>query len=143
MKSILLTIAIVIVIIIGFLFFSKKPSVAPTISPTFTASPTMVLQISKPKTHMVIFLAGGRLSVSELTIKVGETITFLNNDSKPHWPVSGPHPVHNICSRLNSPESIKPGGTQSYILNEVKTCPFHDHSDFNNSALRGQIIVIP
>ena len=63
----------------------------------------------------------------ELTIKAGTTVVFFNNDDAPHWPASGPHPVHTICPGLDPKKSLAKGETFEFTFNKAETCPIHDH----------------
>ncbi len=143
------------VVVIGAVFyFSKQQTTAPTLDGSPTASPaprptpevTAVLTPGTariPQTFTISFLSGGSLSADVLTIKAGDTVTFVNRDSKPHWPVTGIHPTHNICPGFDARRGLNTGESYSRAFTEAKTCPFHDHLDPNVSAVKGQIIVTP
>jgi plastocyanin len=76
---------------------------------------------------------------STLTIKVGDTVTFVNKDSKPHWPASDFHPTHRLypgsgIEKCGSGEEIfdackglSPGETFSFTFKYRGTWTYHDH----------------
>jgi len=62
-----------------------------------------------------------------VTIKSGDTVTFINVGAKAMWPASGPHPTHTGLPGFDALKGIKPGDTYSYTFTKVGTWPFHDH----------------
>lgn len=88
----------------------------------------------------------------ELTIKQGDTVTWINKDANGHWPASAKHPTHEVypgsgigkCGTaeqskiLDACQDIKQDGSWIFIFNEKGTWAYHDHS---NPTLFGKIIV--
>ncbi|MDP2648045.1 MAG: hypothetical protein Q8P35_02290 [Candidatus Yanofskybacteria bacterium] len=109
---------------------TMPPSVSPTANPT--SSPSSGL-------HTVRLTAQGAMP-SQLAIKVGDTVRFVNEDSAPHWPASGPHPTHTTCPGFDAKKSLTQGESYSFKFTVAKTCPFHDHLDVGD-ANKGSIIV--
>lgn len=70
----------------------------------------------------------------ELTIKVGTTVVFVNDDVAPHRPASGPHPVHTICPGLDALKNLNKGDTYQFTFTEAKVCPIHDHLNPSTTA---------
>ncbi len=85
-------------------------------------------------------------SPNTLTIKTGETVTFVNKDSRPHWPASAVHPTHTVypetggCigSKFDACKGLAQGETFSFKFNQKGTWNYHDHL---NPSLTGTIIV--
>jgi len=50
--------------------------------------------ISEDQTTNIIEITSDGFTPKELTIKTGDTVTFINKDTKPHWPASAFHPTH-------------------------------------------------
>lgn len=87
----------------------------------------------------------------EITIKVGSTITWVNNSSASHWPASARHPTHTLypgsgiikCGSgdviLDACVAIEPGDSFSFTFNEVGEWGFHNHLSPSNT---GKIIVV-
>ena len=71
----------------------------------------------------------------ELTINAGETVTFINKDTEPHWPASAMHPTHLlypetggcIGSKFDACKELAQGETFSFAFNEIGTWKYHDH----------------
>lgn len=86
---------------------------------------------------MVEMRASG-FSPQELKVKVGDTVDFVNKDSKPHWPASAVHPVHQCYPGFDALKAVQPGESYSFRFAMAKTCKFHDHM---NPSLTGSLIV--
>ena len=65
-----------------------------------------------------------------LTIKTYDTITFINKDAFPHWPIS------SECSGLDAHRALGTGETYAIIFDTRKSCEFHDQY---NPAFKGRI----
>lgn len=111
-------------------------SVKPSVNPKASASPSA----AKTKTLTITYGADGLTDITSLTIKVGDIVKFINNDSQPHWPASGVHPTHQICPGFDALHGLTTGESYSFTFKIAKTCPFHDHL---NPSHTGQIIVTP
>jgi plastocyanin len=86
--------------------------------------------------------ANGAVSPQQVTIAVGQSVTFVNNHNAAHEMSSNPHPVHSDCPAMNAVGSLQPG--QSRLTNAfttARTCGFHDHINFTDGALMGTITI--
>lgn len=119
---------------------TPTPSVSQA-SPTATpVSPTPTPASTPTSQNFDVIFANNAVNPTSLNIKVGDSVTFVNNDDTPHWPASGVHPTHQICMGFDALKGLSKGETYSFTFNEAKTCPFHDHL---NPSIGGQIIVNP
>lgn len=66
-------------------------------------------------------------SPSEITVSVGETVTFINIDDRNHWPASNVHPIHEEYSEFDPRGSIKPGESWSFTFERAGIWEYHDH----------------
>jgi plastocyanin len=90
-------------------------------------------------TSFEVLITSSGFSPSTLTIKVGDTVTFINKDSRPHWPASDVHPTHRLypgsgIEKCGSGEEIfdackglAPGETFSFTFKYRGTWTYHDH----------------
>ena len=86
--------------------------------------------------------AGGTASPNTVTIAVGQSVTFVNNDSRAHQIASNPHPSHTDCPNINALGSIAVGQTKlTDAFTSARACGFHDHNEPTNAALQGTIRV--
>ena len=89
-----------------------------------------------------ITISSSGVSPSQVTIAVGQSVTFVNNDTRAHTMNSDPHPVHNNCPSINSVASISPGQSKSTLgFAGTGSCGFHDHNDSANTSLMGRIVI--
>jgi len=81
-----------------------------------------------------------------LTIRSGETVTWVNKKSLPSWPASAVHPSHNaypesggcIGSKFDACRKLKQDESYSFTFNQKGTWKYHDHL---SSGDTGTIIV--
>jgi plastocyanin len=80
---------------------------------------------------------------SSVTISVGQSVTFVNNDTRAWEIFSNPHPTHTNCPAINAVGAIQAGQTElTNAFTTAGTCGFHEHSSNDSIAgLRGTIII--
>jgi plastocyanin len=105
-------------------------------SPSPTPAPT-----PNPSAATITITSTGA-SPRSVTITAGGRVTFVNNDNRPHTMNSDPHPDHTNCPPINDVGFLNPGQSKTTgNLNTVRTCGFHDHELFTNTALQGTIVI--
>lgn len=118
----------------GRVFRQASNTPAPTMKVIATPS-----AIPKSQTVTVTF-ANGTAMPANVTIRVGDTVKFVNNDNVARWPASGVHPTHQICPGLNSLRGLNTAESYSFTFREAKTCPWHDHLQ---PSINGKIEITP
>jgi plastocyanin len=89
-----------------------------------------------------ITIGAGGVSPSQVTISVGQSVTFVNNDTRTHTMNSDPHPVHTNCPSINNVASLAPGQSKSTLgFAGTGSCGYHDHNDSANTSLMGRIVI--
>ena len=90
-----------------------------------------------------ITITAAGVNTPNVTVAVGQTVTFVNNDSRAHEMASNPHPQHGSCPSMEAGlGSIGAGQTKvTHAFANSGSCSFHDHLDDGNAALRGTITV--
>lgn len=97
---------------------------------------------SGPSGATITVGANGAISPASVSITVGQSVTFVNNDSRSHELASDPHPSHTNCPSINAVGVLGSGQTRlTNSFSATGTCGFHDHGDPNNSNLKGTITV--
>ena len=82
------------------------------------------------------------VSPTQVRIPVGGRVTFFNNDVRPHAMSSDPITTHTDCPAINDVGTLTPGQKRSTAtLDVARTCGFHDHTDENNPAFKGTIVI--
>lgn len=174
MKIILIGVAAVVVLAVsGFFVMNQAPSAAPQ-----AAQPEAVQEDSRnigvgvheiataevtkaagsaPETvesaaALTVEMSSSGFSPDSLTVKAGDTVTFLAVDGSNRWPASAFHPTHtaypgsNIqkCgsgeeeSIFDSCGGVPDGQSWSFRFDERGSWNYHDHED---SKVFGKIIV--
>jgi plastocyanin len=86
--------------------------------------------------------ANGAISPAQVSITTGQSVTFVNNDTRSHDMASDPHPSHGDCPSMNAVGQTAAGQTKlTNAFTGTGTCGFHDHGEPNNAALRGTITI--
>lgn len=86
--------------------------------------------------------ANGAVSPAQVTISVGQSVTFVNNDTRSHDMESDPHPSHTTCPSIGNVGNLQPGQTKlTFGFSGAGSCGFHDHGNPDNAALRGRIVI--
>jgi plastocyanin len=84
--------------------------------------------------------ANSAVSPSQVTIAVGQSITFVNNDSRSHDMESDPHPAHTDCPSFSNVGLLQPGQSKStFGFIKSGSCGFHDHNDSESAGLKGRV----
>jgi plastocyanin len=86
--------------------------------------------------------ANGAVSPAGVTINAGQSVTFVNNDTRAHQIASDPHPTHTNCPSINALGILQAGQTRlTNSFGAGGNCGFHDHDQPDNDALKGSIAV--
>ncbi len=81
------------------------------------------------------------VSPAEITVAVGDRVTFVNGDVQPHDTAGGPDPATRDCPEIDAVGFLLPGQSrQTAPMRLARTCDYHDHS--NHAAIfNGRIII--
>jgi plastocyanin len=90
-----------------------------------------------------ITITGAGVNTPNVTVAVGQTVTFVNSDNRPHEMASNPHPQHGSCPSLEAGlGTIGAGQTKvTHAFGNAGSCGYHDHLDDGNNGLKGTITV--
>ncbi len=121
-KSYIIGALIVVAAIIIFITLSGKTS-APTVNPPAPNSGEQIL----PGDQLIVSMTDDAFLPSKLTIKQNQTITFINNGTRDHWPASDIHPTHGIYPQFDPKRGISPGDSWSFKFDRIGNWRFHDH----------------
>jgi plastocyanin len=114
---------------------------APSAMPT---SPTPPVVNTPPVTleATVTITSGNRFQPEEVRVLAGGRVTFVNQNNRAHDITSDPLHLHTDCPAIIDVGFIQPGQTKrTGVLNEARTCGYHDHMQETNPDLRGRIII--
>ena len=86
--------------------------------------------------------ANGAVSPSQVTIAVGQSVTFVNSDSRSHDMESDPHPAHTDCPSIANVGLLQPGQSKStFGFSNSGSCGFHDHNNSDSAGLKGRVVI--
>lgn len=139
-KNTVLVAGIVLVtIVLGgwFLMKSQNNQAVPTNTIENTTLPASSL-VPAPTEEKTITITSSGFSPQQLTVKAGDTVTWINNDSNDQQVNSVPHPSHTNYPPLNTIGLLKPGEKKSLSFPATGTYKYHDHL---NPSLSGSVVV--
>jgi plastocyanin len=86
--------------------------------------------------------ANGAVSPTQVTVAVGQSVTFTNNSSGSHDMESDPHPAHTDCPSIANVGLLQPGQSKTtFGFANTGSCGYHDHNNSDNNSLKGRIVV--
>ena len=92
-------------------------------------------------TNTITITAAGA-NPRNIQVAIGSRVLFINNDSRPHWMASDPHPSHEDCPEFAPVGTLLPGQSRETAnLVVAQTCGFHDHDSPDTASLKGQVTV--
>ena len=114
-----------------------------------SSSPTGSTNIISPSTGTAgpsgatITITGSGVSPSQVSITIGQSVTFVNNDTRPHEMASNPHPTHGTCPAIeNAIGTLAVGQTKlTHGFATAGTCGYHDHLNSGTASLQGTIVI--
>lgn len=146
-RNAVIAVVVALIVITGGWFLTRpkqpvtpSPAIEQTQIPTSTesASPTSATEgaMMKEEKNLVKITANG-FSPQNLTIYVGDSVSWMNGDTVDHIINSAVHPTHQVHPSLNL-GVIKPGDKKSLTFPTAGTYKYHDHL---NPSLTGSVTV--
>lgn len=137
---------VVLVLIVGGIMLTRpqQPATPPQETPsvetpasTGSAATTGATEGAMMKEETVVKITSSGFSPQTVTIKVGESVTWMNEDSAVHAVNSAVHPTHQVYPPLNL-GNVQAGGKLSLTFTTAGTYKYHDHL---NPSLTGSVVV--
>ena len=88
--------------------------------------------------RVVVTFTDKGFSPSPMKVKVGTTVTFVNESSSGMWVASDPHPTHTLLLGFDELTSVGKGGTYEYTFTKIGTWTYHNHL---TPTVKGTVIV--
>lgn len=118
---------------------------------TISQQPSEAVPSSSAMKNEVTYTGNG-FSPKSLTVKKGDTVTWLNKDSDQLWVASGVHPDHTLydgtsraqhCpntanTAFDQCKGMPTGQSYSFTFNKVGTWEYHNHL---NPSESGEVVV--
>lgn len=96
----------------------------------------------EPREVIVKILSSTNVEPKNITIHIGDTITFINEDTELHWPGADPHPTHSSLPVFDALGGISRGQSYSHTFRTVGTFGYHEHL-LDDPPVLGFISVLP
>jgi len=107
----------------------STPSPSPIPAPVPSGPPTITIT------------ANGMMPL-DITIEVGQRVTFVNNDVRAHDVVGGVDPANPECPEILQAGFLSAGQRRDTgVFTEARTCNYHDHTALGVAAFSGRIII--
>ena len=135
---------VVVLVILGgwYVMQSQKsqPAATPSVEEiqTETTPATESAASTDAMEETVVVISSAGFMPKDVAIKVGESVTWMNEDSLDHTVNSAPHPTHTAYKPLNTVGALKAGEKKSLTFPEAGTYKYHDHL---NPSLTGSVTV--
>lgn len=113
---------------------------ASTADSTFSTSANTNANTATTTAATVTLRANGSQPDS-VTVTVGTTVTFKNDDTVSHWVASDPHPAHTGLPGFDL-GAMAPNGATQHTFTKVGRWGYHDHLDAGNAGFLGTVIII-
>ena len=108
------------------------------LAPTTTSTSPAPVPTGPP----TIIISASGMSPLELTISVGQRVTFINNDVRSHDVVGGIDPANPECPEILQAGFLTPGQSrETGVFTTARTCNYHDHTALGVPAFSGRIII--
>lgn len=139
-RSVITMAVIVLLIVTGFLYFQNLQSNAnnSVAVPTPTQSVQTITPTQGSQTQNTVTITANGFSPDNITIKAGDTVTWINSDTQNHQVASDPHPIHTLYPPLNNVGLLQPGEQKSLTFPDSGTHGYHDHLNPNS---KGSVII--
>lgn len=141
-KNLTIGVIVVLAILAGWYFLQSQKGQTPLPAPqvaTEEASPsTSEATPSETMEKNVVKVSSSGFMPQNITIKAGESVTWMNEDSEDHQVNSAPHPTHTTYKPLNNVGLLKAGEKKSLSFPEAGTYKYHDHL---NPSLTGSVTI--
>lgn len=141
-RNLVIGVIVVLVILVGWYFLQSQkpqaPAPAPQVIPQEEEEATKEAEAEDEDMEEEVVTVGSTgFSPKEISIKVGEEVSWMNEDRAVHTVNSAVHPTHQVYPPLNL-GNIQTGGKVSLSFPEAGTYKYHDHL---NPSFTGSVIV--
>ncbi|MDP2684915.1 MAG: hypothetical protein Q8P20_07830 [bacterium] len=140
-KNTLMIVIIILVVaggaLLAWYFLQEDEAInTNTATNTTTTNTTLNTAVEKPVKNTV-WIMDGSFNPSVVTVKVGDTVTWVNKDDIDRQVASDPHPTHTALPDLES-NALSVSDVYTFTFDEVGTWFYHDHL---NPIQKGTVIV--
>lgn len=81
---------------------------------------------------------GVSFNPSEIKIRKGVTVAWVNKSSGNFWPATNDHPIHQLYQGFDAKRSISSGENYSFRFDNLGTWKYHNHIN----AVQGGVVIV-
>lgn len=129
-KTIYAVIAIVVLVLGGFWLFGSSAKMNQNLNAGKTADTSTSKEApaqNVPVETKTISFTGSSFSPQFISVKLGDTVTFVNNSTVGMWIASAPHPTHTDYPEFDDKKALNPGESYTFTFTKAGTWKFHNH----------------
>lgn len=130
-KTILTTIIIVILIALGIWFFMGMAKNNTQQTGTLPGRNDLGSTTSQ---ETIVHYTNNGFSPTPVKIKLGDTVTFINESDGPMWVASNPHPTHTDYPSFDELTSVDAGGVYKFTFDKIGTWGYHNHMNHTQTG---------
>jgi plastocyanin len=123
MKKILIILIVAAILGPGYLFIYKNK----VQSPDAGYSAIFIDADDVSSDTVVVKITDDGFDPTEVSIRRGGKVVFVNSSGTFAWPASDPHPIHSNYYEFDPQEPMKPGQAWRFTFAKPGTWKFHDH----------------
>lgn len=153
-KGLWIAVVVILVVLLAVFYVGRAPSTsengipvaditeAPVAAPASTpvsVSPLPAEPVGAPTgaEAPIVSITVTGFSPATVSVAVGGSVIFMNDDTAQHQVASMPHPLHTLLPSLNG-AVLGAGGTFTAAFTQAGTFSYHDHL---NPGLTGTVVV--
>ena len=111
-------------------------------SPTPPVATPAPVPVPVPSGAPTITITANGMTPLDITIEVGQRVTFVNNDVRAHDVVGGVDPANPECPEILQAGFLSAGQRrETGVFTTPRTCNYHDHTALGVAAFAGRIII--
>ena len=123
--------------VVGYFVLNQEPIASPSPTPSPVAPPATVEE-PQPRMHTIRYTDSG-YAPSSVDVRVGDTVTFINESSDTAWTASNPHPSHTNYTAFDEKEAGAPETSYAFTFTQLGSWRYHNHL---NPGHTGTVVVI-
>jgi hypothetical protein len=111
-------------------------------TPPVSTPPPPPIPPPAPSGPPTITITANGMTPLDITIEVGQRVTFVNNDVRAHDVVGGVDPANPECPEILQAGFLSAGQRRDTgVFTAPRTCHYHDHTALGVPAFAGRIII--
>ena len=139
MKQFKIILVVIVIVVIAIIVIRSQSSGQPAVPSDNSIQSTVTDQSpADPISSHIVSLTSKGFSPSKITIKVGDTVTFVNNSMDQMWVASNPHPTHTDLPGFDEKGFVVPGQYWNYTFTVTGSHGYHNHA---NPTMKGLVVV--